>query len=188
MPAFMILLRSVCVADKSNSGASIERIQGLSIVSLKVSRNSLESARNRLQLASPLSAAGDDPVSLWLGPDRWLLVSDSTTPAAIARNCKERLAEILHSAVDYSAGLSVLRIAGPNAWQLLATGSGIDLRPRKFPIRTCCRTRLAQIAAVIVTERSEQFDIYVDRSYETYLTDWLTEASSISTQVAAFNG
>ncbi len=188
MPVFMILLRSVCVADKSNSGPSIERIQGLSIVSLKVSRNSLESARNRLQLASPLSAAGDDPRSLWLGPDRWLLVSDSTTPAAIARTCQKRLAEILHSAVDYSAGLSVLRIAGPNAWQLLATGSGIDLRPGKFPIRTCCRTRLAQIAAVIVAEAPEKLDVYVDRSYETYLSDWLSEAASISADAAACNG
>lgn len=167
------------MADQCNNGVSIERIENLSIVALKVSRKSLESARNRLQLASPTSASGSDPRSLWLGPDRWLLVSNSTAPDVIVGNCKETLAEILHNAVDYSAGLVVLRVVGANARQLLATGSGLDFRPENFPIRTCCRTRLAQVAAVIVAEAPEQFDIYIDRSYGTYLNDWLTEASSI---------
>jgi len=174
------------VADQSNSGVSIERIEILSIVSLKVSRKSLESARNKLQLAQPLCVAGGDPRSLWLGPDRWLLVSNSTTAESIIRNCKETLADILHNAVDYSASLVVLRIAGPNAAQLLATGSGIDFRPEKFPIRTCCRTHFAQIAAVIVAESPDQFDIYIDRSYGTYLNDWLTDASSIAAHASAF--
>ena len=165
--------------DHRNNGVSIERIENLSIVSLKVSNKSLDDARKRLQLASPLSATGSDPRSLWLGPDRWLLVSNSTTPDVIVRNCNETLTEILHNAVDYSAGLAVLRIAGPTAGQILATGSGIDFRPENFPIRACCRTRLAQIAAVIVTETPQQFDIYVDRSYGTYLSDWLTDASNI---------
>ncbi len=167
------------MADQCNSGVSIERIENLSVVSLKVSRKSLERARDRLQLALPISATGRDPRSLWLGPDQWLLVSGSTTADSIVRNCKETLAGILHNAVDYSAGLVVLRIVGQNARQLLATGSGIDFRPEQFPIRTCCRTRLAQIAAVIVAETPEQFDIYVDRSYGTYMNDWLTDASSI---------
>ena len=169
------------MADPSNSGVSIERIENRSIVSLKVSRNSLESARNRLQLALPLSAAGKDPRSLWIGPDQWLLVSNSKTPDSIIKNCQETLGEVLYNAVDYSAGLVVLRIVGPNTGQLLATGSGINFRPEKFPIRTCCRTRLGQIAAVIVAETPEQFDIYVDRSYGNYLKDWLTDSSSALT-------
>ncbi len=176
------------MAEQCNSGVSIERIENLSIVSLKVSSKSLESARNKLQLASSTSVTGSDLRSLWLGPDRWLLVSNATTPDSIITNCKETLTGILHNAVDYSAGLVMLRIVGPNARQLLATGSGLDFRPEKFPIRTCCRTRLAQVAAVIVVEAPEQFDIYVDRSYGTYLYDWLTEASSISAHAAAFQG
>ena len=167
------------MVDQHNKGVSIERIEDLSIVSLKVSGKSLESARDRLQLASPLSAAGEDPRSLWLGPDRWLLVSNSTAPDSIVKHCNETLAEILHNAVDYSAGLVALRIAGPNAGQILATGSGFDFRPGKFLVGTCCRTRLAQIAAVIVAETPEQFDIYVDRSYGTYLDAWLGDASSL---------
>ncbi len=176
------------MADQCNNGVNIQRIENQSIVSLKVSRESLESARDRLQLALSLSATGRDPRSLWLGPDQWLLVSNSMTPDSIVKRCKDALAEILHNAVDYSAGLVVLRIVGANAGALLATGSGIDFRPEKFPIRTCCRTRLAQIAAVILAETPLQFDIYVERSYGTYLNDWLTDASSISAHTAAFQG
>lgn len=179
MPAFMIRMRSACVAEQCNSGVSIERVENLSIVSLKVSRKSLQSARDRLQLASPTSATDSDPRSLWVGPDQWLLVSNSTTPDVIIRNCNETLTGVLHNAVDYSAGLVVLRIVGRNAAQLLATGSGIDFRVENFPIRTCCRTRLAQVAAVIVAEAPEHFHVYVDRSYATYVNDWLTDASSV---------
>jgi sarcosine oxidase subunit gamma len=181
----MIRLRSACVADQNNNGVTIERIDNLSIVSLKVSRNSLESARERLQLASPLGVAGDDPRSIWLGPDHWLIVSDSTTADAIIRNCEQTLAGILHNAVDYSAALAALRIAGSNARQLLASGSGIDFRPGTFPIQTGCRTNLARIAAVIVAEAPGRFDIYVDRSYGTYLNDWLADTSSIAAHAAA---
>lgn len=165
--------------DQRDTGVSIERVEELSIVSLKVSNKSLDDARQRLQLASPLGVAGRDPRSLWLGPDRWLLVSNSTAPDVIVRNCEEALSEIVHNAVNYSAGLAVLRVAGPNVGQLLAAGSGVDFRPEKFPIGTCCRTRFAQVAAVIVKETPEQFDIYVDRSYGNYLSDWLTDASII---------
>ena len=174
------------MAEQHNNSVSIERIETPSIVSLKVSIKSLESARDKLQLALPSRATVGDPRSLWLGPGQWLLVSKSTAPEVIVRNCEEALAGILHNAVDYSAGLAVLRIAGPNARQLLATGSGIDFRPEKFQAQTCCRTRLAQIPAVIVAEEPEQFDIYVDRSYETYLNEWLQEASSIAAVATSF--
>lgn len=167
------------MAEQRESDVNIDRIDDLSIVSLKVCGKSIESARSQLQLASPTSATGSEPRSLWFGPDRWLLVSTSTAPDTIVRNCREALAGILHNAVDYSAGLTVLRIAGPNAGQLLASGSGLDFRPEKFPVHTCCRTRLAQVAAIIVAEAPGQFEVYVDRSYGTYLAAWLSDSSGI---------
>jgi heterotetrameric sarcosine oxidase gamma subunit len=175
----MIRTGSACVPDQGYSGVSIERIDKLSIVSLRVARKSLERARDIMQLAPPLCVTGGEPRSLWLGPDRWLLVSDSTTAVAIVRNCEETLAGILHNAVDNSAALTAFRISGPGVRDLLASGCGIDFRAQQFPAGNCCRTHLAQIAAVIVAETREQFDVYVDRSYETYLNDWLGDAASI---------
>ena len=166
--------------ERHNSGVSVERIENLSIVSLKVSSKSLESARDRLQLALPVSASGSDPRSLWLGPDRWLLVSGSISADSLVKQCRETLADVLHNAVDNSAGLAVFRIVGPGARDLLAAGCGLDFRGQNYPIGNCCRTRLAQIAAIIVAEGPEQFDVYVDRSYEAYLSEWLRDSLSIS--------
>ncbi len=167
------------MAEQHNSQVSIERIENLSIVSLKVSSKSLDSAADRMQLASPGSASGSDPRSLWFGPDRWLLVSSSMSADSLIKKCGETLADVLHNAVDNSAGLAVFRIVGPGARDLLAAGCGLDFRDKKFPVETCCRTRFAQIAVVIVAEGREQFDIYVDRSYEVYLGEWLRDSQTL---------
>ncbi len=172
------------MADQGNNGASIERLENLSIVSLNVSRKFCDIARERLALASPLSATESEPKCLWLGPDRWLFVSDSITADSLVKKCQETLADVLHNAVDNSAGLAVFRIVGPGARDLLASGCGLDFRTEKFPVGYCCRTRFAQIAAVITTEGPEQFDIYVDRSYEAYLGEWLRDSLSISARAA----
>ena len=144
-----------------------------------MSSKSLDDARGKLQLAPPLGASGNEPLSMWLGPDRWLLVSDSMPAANIIRDCNKALGEYLHNAVEYSAALECFRIAGVGAGRLLATGSGIDFRPDKFKIGSCCRTRLAQVSAVIVATMEDQFDIYVDRSYGRYLVNWLADTSNI---------
>ncbi len=167
------------MAEQNNSGVSIERIDDLSIVSLKVSSKSLDSAIDGLQLAGPLSASGSDPRSLWIGPDRWLLVSSSISADLLVKRCEETLADVLHNAVDNSAGLAVFRLTGPGARDLLAAGCGLDFRTGKFRVGDCCRTQFAQIAAVIIAEGPEQFDIYVDRSYEVYLGEWLKDSQAL---------
>ncbi len=167
------------MAEQNNSGVGIERIENLSIVSLKVSRKSLDSAIDGLQLAAPLRASGSDPRSLWFGPDRWLLVSDSKSADSMVEECEKSLADVLHNAVDYSDGLAAFRLTGTGARDLLAAGCGIDFRDEKFPVGNCCRTRFAQVAAIIAADGPERFDIYVDRSYEKYLGDWLRDSLGI---------
>jgi sarcosine oxidase subunit gamma len=156
-----------------------ERIDGRSIVSLKVVKAKLDSAREKLRLAPELRVSGDNPRSLWFGPDRWLLVSDTITPEAIVDSCDHALDGILHNAVDNSAGLAVVRLTGSDARHVLATGTGVDLRPASFPVDSCCRIRLAEIAIVLVADAPDSYELYVDRSYESYLSSWLAESSSI---------
>jgi sarcosine oxidase subunit gamma len=171
MLRFLIRKGSACVVDH-------ERIDDRSIVSLKVVRTKLDAAREELRLAPELRVSGDDPRCLWFGPDRWLLVSDTMTPEAIIDSCDQALDGMLHNAVDYSAGLVVMRLAGSDARQVLATGTGVDLRSNSFPVDTCCRIRLAEIAVVLVADSPDSYELYVDRSYEDYLSNWIKESSS----------
>ena len=171
------------MAEQFNNGISIERLENLSIVSLKVPRKSCDIAHERL--ASPLSTTESEPKCLWHGPDRCLLVSDSLMADSLVKKCQEALADVLHNAVDNSAGLAVFRVAGPGARDLMAADCGLDFRTGKFPVGTCCRTRLAQIGAIIAAQGPEQFDIYVDRSYEAYFGVWLRDSLSISARTAS---
>jgi sarcosine oxidase subunit gamma len=167
------------VAEQSGNGVVIGHSDGLSIVSLKVSSRAVDEARNRMQLAATLQSTGGELQSLWFGPDRWLLVSSTMTPGEIIGECNQQLGNLLYSAVDYSSALAVLSIVGPAARDLLASASGVDFRDGFYPARTCCRTRFAHVAAIIVAGDADHFTVYVDRSFGAYIYSWLTDTAGI---------
>lgn len=171
--------------EADNSNVRISLLEKRSIVSLKVSRKTIDIARRRLTLAAPLTATGSETRCLWVGPDQWLFVSDSIEADSLVRECNESLADVLHNAVDNSAGLAVIRLDGPGARSLLASGCGLDFRPEEFAVGACCRTRFAQIAAIIVAEGPQKFDIYVDRSYAVFLNEWLRDSLNIAGRALA---
>ena len=158
----------------------IGQAPGRSIVSLRVSRQAAGDAVRCLDLGPPLCAAGEDPQSLWLGPDHWLLVSRLQSVSAMIDRCATGLPGLLHNAVDQSAAYAVLRIEGRGAREVLASGSGLDLRERNLARGSCRPTRLAQVAAVIVAAGADSFELYVDRGYGKYLLDWLEDSLAIA--------
>ena len=162
----------------------IEPAPARSLVSLRVARQAAGDAAGRLQLAPPLGTAGEEPRSLWLGPDRWLLVGRPQTAPAMIERCEAALAGLLHSAVDQSAAYEVLRVEGRGVREVLASGSGVDFRARSFPPGGCRPTRFAQVAAVLVATGKEAFELYVDRAYGKYLRDWLEDAARTHSCVA----
>lgn len=155
-----------------------------SVVSLKVSRAAADEAGKRLDLAPPLSSVGEEPQSLWLGPNHWLLVGRQLSAAALIERCRAGLAGLLHNAVDQSAAYAVLRIEGRGAGEVLASGSGLDFRQRHFPLHGCRPTRLAQVPAIVVAIGAEAFELYVDRGYGHYLRDWLEGSLAIAKRAA----
>ena len=173
------------MVDPNDNDVSIEHISNYSIVSLKISGKSLDNVKDCLQIVSPLRATDGDPRSIWLGPGHWSLGSDTDTSDIIVGHCRVSLVDIVYNAIDYSAGLAQLRISGAGVREVLATGCGLDFRSEQFTIGTCCRTRLAQIAAIIVAERYQQLEIYMDRSYDAYLSAWLADPINIAAHAVA---
>lgn len=166
----------------------IEPAADRALVSLRVARGAAGDAVRRLDLASPLSAVGDDPQSLWLGPDHWLLASRRQTASAMIERCETELAGVLHNAVDQSAAFSVLRIAGGDVRDVLAAGAALDFRHAGFPPGGCRPTRFAEVAAAIVATGTNEFEIYVDRGYGTYLRDWLEDTARIAERAVGRDG
>ncbi|MCY4563939.1 MAG: hypothetical protein OXE40_05575 [Gammaproteobacteria bacterium] len=162
----------------------IERAPERALVSLRVSRQAASNAARRLHLAPPLRTAGEDPQSLWLGPDHWLLASPQQTASALIERCETGLGGLLHNAVDLSAAFTVLRLAGGEVRDVLASGAGLDFRGASFPQGGCRPTRFAQVATVIVATGTDEFELYVDRGYDRYLRDWLEDAALIAARAA----
>lgn len=116
-----------------------------------------------------------DPRVLCVAPREWLLVSDVTAGCEL-REQIEREAGQNVAVTDLSDGLAVLRIEGSAAQEALTKGCGLDLHPRTFHEGRCARTRFAQIAVTLDRRTSNQFDLYVGRSYLAYLHSWLIDS------------
>lgn len=169
-----------CVRDSACMNIRIGEIPDRVVVSLKVSKGQADTGGDRLNLAPPLRVRGTDPLSVWLGPDHWLILSRSQSSERLVGWCHNRLEGILHIAVDCSAAHAIMTLEGSGARALLASGSGVDFRPVHFPAGSCCRTRFAQISAVVIAVASNRFEILVDRSYAAWLSNWLSESMDVA--------
>lgn len=163
---------------ESEDSLQLERIEQHTIVSLKVAKAAIPEAREALQLAAPLRMTESSRrVSLWIAPNHWLLMSQEYRARELIEHCSEALSGTLHNAVDYSSALAGLRLKGNGVRDLLACGTAVDLRQDQFVPGTCVRTRLAQIPALVVARRADIFEIWSDRTFETWLCAWFTEVS-----------
>jgi heterotetrameric sarcosine oxidase gamma subunit len=107
---------------------------------------------------------------LSLGPREWWAVSQSMKgPVLASRLTLDREGLI---AVDLSSSLKILRIKGRAASDLLSKSCGLDLD--RF--ERCTRTRLAQVP-VVVDRVDTTFELYVERSYFSYLEACLRDAA-----------
>jgi sarcosine oxidase subunit gamma len=135
---------------------------------------------SRAPTVPTVTAVPDVPAGcrlLTMGPTEWLLISDTLAASTL----REHALNLRHqgiAAVGLSPGLAALRLEGPAARDMLTQGCGLDLHPASFPMGTCTRTRLAQLPVIIdYVQTKPRFDLYVGRSYRSYLCSWLHDAA-----------
>jgi sarcosine oxidase, subunit gamma len=127
------------------------------------------------------TAARGDLVALWLGPDAWLLTCPPGEVAALADSLRTALLDVHAAVTDVSDGRVALRLAGPNARDVLAKGCPLDLHPRVFASGSCAQSLLAKASVLLHLldddpGRGPTFDLYVARSFAHYLFAWLEDA------------
>lgn len=118
------------------------------------------------------------PSVLCLGPGEWLLTAEQLDVDSLRAQIREDLERQGLALVDLTQGLAVLRVEGAGARDLLSKGCGLDLHAKHFPPNHCARTRFAGIAALLHRLAGEStFELYVARSYLTYLRARLADAA-----------
>jgi len=115
---------------------------------------------------------------LWLGPDEWLMTSETQRGDALAAGLRQALAGVHAAVTEVGDGRIVYAVSGVHARSVLAKGCSIDLDPRAFCVGQCAQTLLAKTAVLIHMRAPEPvFDVHVARSYADYAWAWLAQAA-----------
>ena len=116
---------------------------------------------------------------LWLGPSEWLVAAEAGVEGGLVRTLSGALQGAHAAVVDVSGQRARLRLAGPQALDLLAKGMTLDLDAHAFPTGRCAQTLLAK-AGVLIHRLDDRptFDLYVRRSFADYLARWLLDAGA----------
>lgn len=157
-------------------GVTITERRGLHIVHLAGDLDDADfptMARNALGLPLPQLAGetrdGHGVRILWLAPRRWLVVSDH----AVDLTSLQGKAAIN----DVAQGRTVLRLNGRRVRDLLRKGCPVDLDPTAFPSGHAAATLLGHLNVTLDCVGDDTFDLYVTRSYDQFVRDWLIRAA-----------
>jgi sarcosine oxidase subunit gamma len=158
-------------------GFDLRRIDGRSMVRLRVRPQAGEAAGRALQLPQQaMQWQSGDPAASWLGPDQWLLTSDTRPAEELVGHIDRTLSNLLHAATDMSSHNVCFALKGPAARTILAMGCGIDMYESAFMAGQCVRTKFANVQLLIVAVEDHLFDLYLDRSHARYLSNWIASA------------
>ncbi|MEX0990541.1 MAG: sarcosine oxidase subunit gamma family protein [Actinomycetota bacterium] len=161
----------------ATDGLELTEVSGLAQVSLRSDPRSIAGSLE-LPLEPNTFLERDGRVTLWLGPDEWLVVAPHERFPSLATDLDRALAPRHRSVVDVSANRVVLQLRGPDALDALATGCPIDLHPRAWTAGQCAQTLAMDTQAILVHLGHETSWVLVRPSFAEHLvTRWVDGAS-----------
>ncbi|MEX3786798.1 sarcosine oxidase subunit gamma [Paraburkholderia sp. BR14374] len=126
-------------------------------------------------------ARGNGYDMLWLGPDEWLVRSetahDATRTAPLLALLGAAFAGVFASAVDVGSGYTVLEIKGTRTRDVLARGCPLDLHPKLFGVGQCAQSHYFKASITLLPTGADSFDIVVRRSFADYFVRIMLDAA-----------
>lgn len=113
---------------------------------------------------------------LWLGPDEWLVVSQ-TAPESLVASLQSAAADGRAQVVDISANRTVIEVSGRAARAVLDKGCPADLHPRAFADNMAITTSLARVPILLWKIDAHTFRVMPRASLAQYVAAWLLDAA-----------
>jgi sarcosine oxidase, subunit gamma len=164
-------------------GVALRELPFLAMVGVRVDPDSAAGARLGRRLGTdlprscgPVASAGAHSV-LWLGPDEWLVVSD-TEPDVLVADLHDALAGDAGSVVDVSANRTTLELSGPAARLTLEKGCPVDLHPTSFGPGRAVATTLASVPLLLWQTGPTTYRVLPRASFADYVARWLLDAAT----------
>ena len=184
-PFAELFLASHTTAPDDSAAVSVRSLPFVGYVAVRGKPDDeafLASVRRTTGLDLPIAVGGVVETEairvLWLGPDHWLFVCNEGEAPALVDRLQAGFGALFAAAVDVSGARARLRISGPSAADLLATGCRLDLDPAVFGAGQCVQTPLGNVTAIIhcVDLEPPAYDLYVPRSTAMSFWHWLEHA------------
>ena len=162
---------------RATDGLELTEVTGLTQVGLRADPSAIGGALE-LPLEPNTFLERDGRVTLWLGPDEWLVLAPHERFPSLAADLDRALAPRHRSVVDVSANRVVLQLRGPDALDVLATGCPIDLHPRVWKAGQCAQTLVMDTQAILAHLDHETSWVLVRPSFAEHVaTRWVDGAS-----------
>lgn len=130
----------------------------------------------KLPRASEFSRQGELLLA-WAGPNEWLLFCQCEQEDVILSALKTKMAGIFAVFTLMTDSRVAYQIRGGEAPEFLAKGCSVDVHPDVFPEGVLAITRFAGLASMIVHASNDHYFLYVDRSYQRFILEWMLDAS-----------
>ncbi|MEM7084035.1 MAG: sarcosine oxidase subunit gamma family protein [Pseudomonadota bacterium] len=109
----------------------------------------------------------------WLGPDEFLLVSDSN----VADSLVAGLASTHHGCTNLGGGQMRMTVSGPHARDFLSKASTLDFDAGSFRVDDCAQSTFAKAGALFaLRDDTPLFELVVRRSFLDYAAQWMAHA------------
>ena len=151
------------------------------LISLRIGSEGLPAVERSLGVALPgpagLASGNRAATVFGPGPDEWLVRVPPDEEEYWLERLEEAAAGSFSAVVLVSDAWRVFTVAGPDALDVLAQATGVDLHPAAFPTGRVVRSGFARITALIHRlDDRPAFDVYVDASHARYAERWLESA------------
>jgi len=127
---------------------------------------------------SPVDDTHPGAALLWLGPEKWLIISNLDRLGEIQRQLKTALSTIPKLLSDVSDARTGIEVSGTLARVLMAKLCALDLDSGSFGPGLCAQTLLVRVPLLVhQVDETPTYHLYVDRSVARYAWDWLSDAA-----------
>ena len=185
----MLNYNSAIIEEKIYSGLTVKEIFPVMKLNLRgKSRDFLTTIRKDINMILPMeantSSSSDNYTSMWLSPDEWMLVSNSTIDK---ENNTYKIEELLFNKIsktklgavtDVSDQFVMLALKGEKIFDLLGAGCPFNFNNFKTKKGAVAQTLLLQIDVIIHHKEINSVNLFVRRSFSEHLMSWINDAAS----------
>ena len=186
----MLNYQSFIKMNKSYSDLTIKEISPIMKLNLRgKSREFLSTIGKNINMILPVeantSSSSDKYTSMWLSPDEWMVISNTTIDK---ENNNYEIEELLFNKIsknnlgavtDVSDQFVLININGKKVFDLLSTGSPFNFNDFRTKKGAVTQTLLAQIDIIIHNKEPNNINLFVRRSFSEHLWNWIKDSASL---------